>query len=468
MPAAGNRAVADRPKVRALRVVAEPAPSPADLTALEASERLARGELSAVALTEACLQRIGEREPQIGAFSFVDEELALAQARQADAQRGSGRPLGPLHGLPVGIKDIIDTADMPTENGAALDAGRRPRRDATVVARLRAAGAVILGKTVTTELAYRRPGATRNPRDPCRTPGGSSSGSAAAVASTMLPFAVGTQTGGSVIRPAAFCGVVGFKPTFGLLPRTGVLRHSRWLDTVGTFGRTVEDAALLADAMAGHDPADPDTRSAAAPEILRIARTQPPVTPTLGFVKTPSWGEVEPDCADAFAELVAVLGGQCDEVKLPPIFEAGVAAQRRLAVVGMARHLCHYYDRGRERLGEPTREAIEEGRAVVAVDYLAALDMRDALYAALEEIFTRYDALITPAAPGQAPVGLDHTGSHAFCVLWTLTGVPAVTLPLLEGVDGMPVGVQAVGARGEDGRLLRTARWLTRTLAGVC
>lgn len=447
--------------------MAAPAPSPADLTAMEASARLARGELRAVELTEACLHRVGEREPQIGAFSFVDEELALAQARQADAQRESGRTLGPLHGLPVGIKDIIDTADMPTENGVALDAGRRPRCDATVVARLRAAGAVILGKTVTTELAYRRPGATRNPHDPGRTPGGSSSGSAAAVASAMLPFAVGTQTGGSVIRPAAFCGVVGFKPTFGLLPRSGVLRHSRWLDTVGTFGRTIEDAALLADAMAGHDPADPDTRCAAAPEILRIAGTQPPVTPMLGFVKTPSWNEVEPDCGEAFVELAAALGAQCEEVELPPIFGAGVTAQRRLAVVGMARHLCRYYDRARERLGEPTREAIEEGRAVGAVDYLAALDMRDALHAELENIFARYDALITPAAPGQAPTGLDHTGSQAFCVLWTLTGVPAVTLPLLEGAEGMPLGVQMVGPRGDDGRLLRTARWLTRTLAGV-
>ncbi len=444
------------------------APSLADLTAVDARDRLTRGELRAVELTKACLQRIGEREHDVGAFAYLDEERALEQAKAADAHRASGRPIGPLHGLPVGIKDMIDTADMPTENGAAVDAGRRPQRDATIVARLRAAGAVIVGKTVTTEFAYRAAGKTRNPHDLERTPGGSSSGSAAAVASGMLPLAVGTQTGGSVIRPAAYCGIVGFKPTFGLIPRTGVLRHSRWLDTVGTFGRTIEDAALLADALAGYDPADPDTRPAAAPDILRIASSAPPVTPMLGFVKTPAWNEVEADCAQGFAELAEALGDQCDELELPAIFAEGKVAQRRLAVVGMARNLRHYFERGRDRLADETRAAIEEGRAVSAVDHLAALDWRDVLYAGLEEIFSRYDALLTPAASGEAPLGLAHTGSHAFCVLWTLTGVPAVTIPLLEGAHGMPVGVQLVGRRGDDGRLLRTARWLSKTVAALC
>ncbi len=432
----------------------------ADVTALEARERLARGEVRAVELTKACLERIAQQDPELGAWAFIDEQLALAQASAADAYRESGRPIGALHGVPIGVKDIIDTADMPTENGTVLDAGRRPNGDATVVARLRAAGAIILGKTVTTECALFAPSRTRNPRDLNRTPGGSSSGSAAAVASAMVPTAIGTQTAGSVIRPASYCGTIGFKPTFGLIPRTGILRHSQWLDTVGSFGRTVEDAALVADVLAGHDPADPDTRVAAPPSILHTALTQPPVQPLLGFVETPVWNEVEPDCAAGFAELVEALGERCDPIELPAVYDQAAMAHRRLALVGVARNLRQYFERGRDRLSGETQAAIEEGRATSGVDYLSALDWRSVLSAGLDEIFNRYDALITPSVAGQAPPGLDSTGSPAFCVLWTLAGVPSVTLPLLEGRDGLPIGVQLVGRRGNDGRLMRTARWL--------
>ena len=439
-------------------------PELADLTALAARERLARGEIGAVELTTACLERIAQRDGEIGAWACIDRDLALAQARAADRQRQSGRAIGPLHGIPVGIKDIIDTADLPTENGTLIDAGRRPGSDAFVVAKLRAAGAVILGKTVTTECAFMAPSRTRNPLDPKRTPGGSSAGSAAAVASAMVPLAIGTQTAGSVIRPAAYCGIVGFKPTFGLISRGGILRHSQWLDTVGSFARTIEDAALVADVLAGHDPADPDTRLAAAPKILELAQSDPPVTPLLAFVKTPAWSAVEPDCAQGFAELVEALGERCDTVELPAIYAEAAMAQRRLALVGMAKHLRHYAERGRDSLAEETRAGIAEGHTISGVDYLTALDWRQVLYAGLEEIFRRYDAILTQATAGEAPVGLGSTGSPAFCVLWTLTGVPAVTLPLLEGVNGMPVGVQLVGPRGNDGRLLRTARWLQRTL----
>lgn len=434
----------------------------ADLTALQARERLARGEFSAVELTTACLERVRARDTDIRAWAFVDDEHALAQARAADERRRSGRPTGPLAGLPVGVKDIIDSADMPTENGTPIDAGRRPGSDATVVARLRAAGAVILGKTVTTEFAHLAPARTRNPCDPERTPGGSSSGSAAAVAAAMVPLAVGTQSGGSVIRPAAFCGIVGFKPSFGLIPRGGILQQSSWLDTVGTFARTVADAALLADALAGYDPTDPDSLAAAAPRLLATALSEPPVTPALAFVKTPVRDELEPDCAAAFAELVEALSGDCDEVELPAVFAEAVAAQQCLAQVGMAKNLRHYYDRGRDRLAAQTRAAIEVGREIRALDYLSALDWRSVLGAGLEEIFIRYDALLTPATLGQAPRGLSSTGSPVCCLPWSLIGVPAVTVPLLQSVDGLPIGVQLVGRRSYDGRLLRTARWLLK------
>ena len=439
-------------------------PGPADLTAVAARERIAGGALSAVELTRACLDRVAARDGSVQAWAFLDEQLALAQAQAVDRHRQTGRPLGLLHGLPVGIKDIVDTADMPTENGSPLDAGRRPADDAVIVARLRAAGAVILGKTVTSECAYLAPGKTRNPHNPEHTPGGSSSGSAAAVASGMVPLAVGTQTGGSIIRPAAFCGVVGFKPTFGLIPRTGVLRAAQSLDTVGTFARTVEDAALLADVLAGYHPDDPDTAPMAPPRLLETALSDPPVTPDLAFVKTPAWSDIEPDCAEGFAELVAALGDRCDEFDLPAVFAEGAAAHRCVMLAEMAHNLRRYYDRGAPQLATQTREAVEEGRSISAAAYLAALDWRETLYAGLESILDRYDAILTPAVPGEAPGNLSTTGSAAFNALWSFLGVPALTLPLLTGGSGLPIGVQLVGRRLDDARLLRTARWLVRSL----
>jgi len=440
-------------------------PTAADLSAVAARERLASGSLSSRELVTACLQRIGEREPQVQAFTHLDEAYALHQAEMFDQYRLSGRSLGALHGIPVGIKDIIDTADMPTANGNALDSGRRPEQDATIVARLRSAGGLVLGKTVSAECAYLAPGKTRNPHNPEHTPGGSSSGSAAAVASGMVPLAIGTQTGGSVIRPASYCGVVGFKPSFGLISRGGVLRTSRRLDTVGTFARTVEDAALLADVLAGYDPRDPDTRPGSPPGILETAMGEPPVTPQIAFVKTPAWSQVEPDCAAGFGELVDALGDHCDEVELPPIFAEGAGAHRQIMLAEMAHNLRHYYERDAAALSSETRAAIEEGRTISANDYLAALNWRDALYAGLREIFERYDAIVTPAAAGEAPAGLHSTGSAAFNALWSFTGVPAVTVPLLSGANGLPIGVQLIGERNNDARLMRNARWLVNTVA---
>lgn len=434
------------------------------LSALDLRDRMTRGELRAVDVARAYLDRIAAREHEVEAWAFFDSDLAMRQAEATDALQDAGEAVGPLHGLPVGLKDIIDTADMPTQNGTVLDAERRPAHDAALVARLRAAGAVIMGKTVTTELANYWPGKTRNPHDLNRTPGGSSSGSAAAVAADMVPLAVGTQTFGSVIRPASFCGVVGFKATHGLIPRTGVVMLAAPLDTIGVFARTVGDAALIADALAGHDADDPDTRIAAPPMLLKTATSEAPAKPKLAFVKTPMWDEAEAATQEGFAELVDVLGDACREVRLSEAFDEWQSTHRALMLTGVASNLEPYYRRDREALSDQLRGSIEEGRTIAAVDYLAALEHREVLSDALGRILQRHDAILTPAAPGVAPEGLASTGNPIFNGLWTLCGVPAVTLPLLAGPGGMPIGVQLIGRRGEDGKLLRTARWLTENL----
>jgi Asp-tRNA(Asn)/Glu-tRNA(Gln) amidotransferase A subunit family amidase len=434
------------------------------LSARELRARIARGELRAAEVAEAYLSQIAARETEIRAFAWHDPAFVRHQAAALDQMRASGRPVGRLHGLPVGLKDIVDTARIPTENGCALDKGRVPEKDAWIVARLKAEGALIMGKTVTTELAYLHPGPTRNPANPGHTPGGSSSGSAAAVAAGMVPLAIGTQTGGSVIRPAAFCGVAGFKPSFGAIPRPGILEQSATLDTVGVFARDAEDAALIAEVLYGHDPADPATAPGPAPKLLEIAGSEAPVTPMFAFVRMPGFDEAHPDTRAAFQELTQHLGEYCFEAPLPKAYDDAASLRERINFAEMA-HAYHRYDSEVARLSPETRAALEAGRAVSAKDYLAALDWQGVLGAGVAEIFERADAILCPAAPGPAPEGLGSTGSAIFNGLWTYLGLPAVTLPLLEAENGLPMGVQLVGRKGDDARLLRTARWLTRHLA---
>ncbi|MBE0621225.1 MAG: amidase [Burkholderiales bacterium] len=431
------------------------------LGAAEAASALAEGRISSEELVQGCLARIKADEERVQAWAYLDPEYALNQAREADLRRREGKPLGPLHGLPVGIKDIIDTRGMPTEDGTVLHAGRTPFRDATLVSMLYAAGAIIMGKTVTTELATYAPGKTRNPHNPEHTPGGSSSGSAAAVAAHMVPLAIGTQTNGSVIRPAAYCGVVGYKPSFGLISRHGVLKQSPPLDQIGVMARSVEDAALLAEQLIGFDEEDPATRPLPRPPLREIAMQEPPVPPTLAFVKSPVWKQADAQTHEAFAELVAHLGERVEEFKLPPGFKDAWKWHQTVMEADLAKNYEHDYAQGRDKLSATLREQIERGRRVRAVEYNRALDQVPALNSALEQMFElRYEAILTPATAGTAPQGLASTGSPAFCTLWTLCGLPAVTLPLMRGEDGLPLGVQLVGPRGSDARLLRTARWL--------
>lgn len=438
--------------------------TPADLTACEAVAAIRGGDLSSEALVMACLERIEALEPQVKAWAFLDPAYAQAQARAADAAARSGMGLGALHGVPVGIKDVIDTADMPTEAGSALFKDYRPRADASCVAALRAAGAVIMGKTVTAELASSTPGATRNPRNLAHTPGGSSSGSAAAVASGMVPLALGTQTAGSVIRPASFCGIYGFKPTLGLISRRGVLLQSHTLDTIGVYGRTVDDLALVGETIGVHDPADPVSFAGARPRLTEIAGHEPPLPPLFAFVRSPAWDATAEVTREAFDELVAELGGRVEEVEIPSLAQA-IECQRIVQAAENAGYYGIYRERAPELLSEGLTERLKSGARIAAQDYIRAVNMRETIYESIEELLTQYSAILMPSSLGPAPKGIGSTGNPAMNGMWTFLGVPVVSLPLLEA-DGLPIGVQLIGARRDEGRLLRTARWLARHLAG--
>ena len=438
-----------------------------ELSTVDLAQQLRDGTVTAEQVVAAHLEQIEAVDGEIEAWAALDPEYALEQARAVDGLRASGMPCGPLHGMPVGVKDIFDTADLPTENGTVIDAGRRPTEDAAVVAQLKQAGAIIMGKTVTTELACYAPGKTRNPHNPGHSPGGSSSGSAAAVASNMVPLAIGSQTNGSVIRPASYCGTVGYKPTHGTISRHGVLPLSRQLDTVGVFARDLGGVAMLADALTGYDARDPDMRPRGRPRLFETASAEPPLDPVFAFAPTPVWDHASADSREGFSDLVDFLGESCDTIALPEPFERAIDWHRLIMCADIAKSFVGYAERGADRLSPTLQEMIDEGREVFAVDYNRAIEWIDILNAGLNEVFDRYDAILTPATTGEAPAGLESTGSPMFCSLWTLCGVPAVSLPLLEGEQGLPIGGQLIGRRGDDGRLLRTARWLAQRVANA-
>jgi Asp-tRNA(Asn)/Glu-tRNA(Gln) amidotransferase A subunit family amidase len=437
-----------------------------ELTATEAAGKIARGDISSEEYTKALIAQVEKLDDTVGAFIHFDPDHAIAQARERDAYRANGHAVGALHGIPVGIKDCIDTSDYPTENGSKLFEGRRPFRDAAVVSRLRQAGAVIFGKTVTTEFAFYHPGKTKNPHDLERTPGGSSSGSAAAVASGMLPLSIGTQTNGSIIRPAAYCGIFGMKPSHGLVSRSGVLSHSRKLDHVGPFARSLDDIALILDAMAGYDENDPDTKPYAIPDFHSGVTQTSPLTPRIAYVRTPAWSKADKSTAEAFEELAGSLGEIVQRVELhEPIYGHAWDDLRAIMTADMAHNHGKLVGRGGDIPSQTLKDFIAEGRKVTATRYLEALSQATQYTTALSDFFDHYDAILTPSATGVAPKGLGATGDPAFCSLWTLTGLPAISLPLLQGENGLPLGVQLVGPMGRDARLLRTAKWLLNHLA---
>jgi Asp-tRNA(Asn)/Glu-tRNA(Gln) amidotransferase A subunit family amidase len=416
------------------------------LGAVEAVRLLANRGITAQALVAACLDRIASDEPRVQAWEWLEPERAMEQARAADAA-----PRPPLYGLPVGIKDIIDTADFPTACGSPVHRDRRPSRDAVCVAALRSAGAVILGKTVTTEFAVYTPGRTRNPRRLTHTPGGSSSGSAAAVAAQMVPATLGTQTAGSIIRPASFCGVFGFKPTFGRLPLEGVHPLAPSLDTLGVFTRALEDVPLLLAALGL--PLDDASLS-------RV--------PRVGLWRTELWGLAAPatqHCVEGAARALAAAGALVRDVELAEDGDSLAEAQATVMGVEAASTLSHLRTSQPEALSSKLRKFLDAGLATPPGRYRAALALAEAGRRKAAETFLDVDVLLTPSAIGEAPAGLEATGDPAFNRITTLLGLPCLNVPGAVGPEGLPVGLQLVGRAGDDAALLAVATWVTAQLA---
>ena len=422
---------------------------PSLLPATAAVRKLRDGTLSTSELTEALLSRIAGREPSLRAFVWHDPAAALRASARADAMRRAGRAAGPLHGLAFGIKDVLDTADMPSQYGSAIWAGHRPRADAAAVASARRAGAISVGKTVTTEFATRHPGPTVNPCDPAHTPGGSSSGSAAGVAAGFFHAGFGTQTAGSIIRPAAFCGAVGFKPSFGTLHRGGMKVMSESLDTVGVIAGSVGDCALFMGGLTGRDFGDPEVRSGAAPR--------------LGVCLGPTADQASPETL-ALIERVAAAAGKAGatvtELRLPPAMDAALEAHPVVMNMESAQALAWEVEEASAQISPVLRERMEWARSQPP----ARLDEARRAFAAARSAFADavapFDALLTPSAPGEAPEGLGWTGDPAFNSLWTLLHVPCVTVPAGQGPKGLPLGVQVVAGFGLDRAALAWAEWV--------
>jgi Asp-tRNA(Asn)/Glu-tRNA(Gln) amidotransferase A subunit family amidase len=433
-------------------------------TATDLVPKIRAGEVTSEALVRDCLNQIEATDGAIQAWAHLDETHALEQARALDQLRRDGRPLGALHGIPVGVKDIIDTADMPTEYGSPIHAGHRPGTDAMLVAKLREAGAVIMGKTVTTEFAFMSPGKTANPHNPAHTPGGSSSGSAAAVSAGHVPLAVGSQTAGSVIRPASFCGIFGLKPSQGMISRSGVLRTSETLDQIGVFGRCLEDVALLTDSLSGHDAADKASYARAKPDLGAGCRAEAPMAPNFVWLDLPFDDRLADDARAGFGELHEALGDRVESIALPESMGNIIDHHRVIHQYEMRRHLAREFEDSPDLLSSFLRDVLRQADAHGDEHYAHSLAAMATAKAFFAELFNDFDAVLTPSAAGEAPVGLERTGDPIFCTMWTFCGLPTLTLPLLNGAQGLPIGVQLVAGLEQDDRLCRTAQWLLNFL----
>ena len=436
-----------------------------DIFTLKAEElalKIKDAQLTSVEICEKYIERISKFEKDVKAWAHFDKKLLLEKAAEADEYRRSGKPLGPLHGVPVAVKDIVGTLDMPTECGTVIRKGKSYSQNAEIVDLLLAAGAIVMGKTATAELAYLGPPKTTNPHDHLRTPGGSSSGSAAAVASFMAPLSIGSQTGGSIIRPASYCGVVGYKPTYGLISRNGVLKTSEKLDHIGVFGRSVEDVALLSKVLIKKDNFDPATVYYSAENMLVETKKGPLFEPKFIFYKTDYWKNIEKKSREAFEYFIKSFKKNIEVFDNPSYFKDIHKYHQIMYETDLANNFGLYYKKYKKKLSKPMQDAIVKGNKHSAKEYAEALDFMKRSYESYEEVFEDYHGVLSPASPGVAPKSLKTTGSAEFNKVWSYLGTPCISLPLLQGDANMPLGVQLTGAKYDDHRFLGIANWLEK------
>ena len=435
-----------------------------DIFSLKVEELAAKikdAQISSVEICERYIERINKFEKDIKAWAHFDKKVLLEKALEADDHRKSGKPLGPLHGIPVAVKDIIGTVDMPTECGTVIRKGKSYSQNAEIVDLLLNAGAIVMGKTATSELAYLGPPKTTNPHDYSRTPGGSSSGSAASVASFMAPLSIGSQTGGSIIRPASYCGVVGYKPSYGLISRNGVLKTSNTLDHIGVFGRTVEDVALLAKILIKKDKHDPATIYYSAEKILEETKKGPLFEPKFIFYKTDFWKIIDKKSRESFEYFIKSFKN-IEMFDTPSYFKDIHKYHQIIHETDLANNFSVYYKKYKSKLSKFMQSAIAKGNKYTAKEYAEAIDFKKQSYESYQEVFEDYHGVITPSSPGVAPKGLTNTGTAEFNKVWSYLGTPCISLPLLEGENKLPLGVQLVGDRYDDHRFLGVAKWLEK------
>jgi len=432
------------------------------LSASELAAQLREGEISSVEVCSQYIERIGKFEKDVKAWSHFNKKLLLEKAAEADEHRISGKPLGVLHGFPVAVKDIIGTLDMPTECGTTIRKKMNTSQDSEVVNLLKVAGAIIMGKTETTELAYFHPGKTTNPHDYKRTPGGSSSGSAAAVAAYMAPLSIGSQTNGSTIRPASYCGVVGYKPSYGLISRYGILKQSDKLDQVGIFGKSVEDVALLAKVLIKKDLFDPSTIHYSTEDMIDVCRKGPLFDPKFIFYKTKNWKNLDKESQESFEIFIKTFKKNIEVFDTPSYFDDIPKYHKIIHETDMANNFQLYYKKYKKKLSKEMVSAIERGLKNSATEYAEAIDFMKRSYDSYKEVFEDYHGVLTPASSGVAPKGLGNTGSPEFSTVWTYLGLPSISLPLLTGKNDLPLGIQLIGDKHDDLRFLGVANWVEK------
>ena len=432
------------------------------LTITELAHQLREGQISSVDACSQYIERIEKFEKDVKAWAHFSKKLLLEKALDADVYRKSGKPLGVLHGLPIAVKDIIGTIDMPTECGTAIRKKMSSSQESEVVNLLKIEGAIVMGKTETTELAYFHPGKTTNPHDYTRTPGGSSSGSAAAVAAHMAPLSIGSQTNGSIIRPASYCGVVGYKPSYGLISRSGVLRQSDKLDHIGVFGKTVEDVALLAKVLIKKDLYDVSTIYYSTEEMINVCKKGPIFEPKFIFYKTKNWKNIDKESQKSFELLIKTFKKNIEVFDTPSYFDDIPRYHKVIHETDMANNFQKYYKKSKKKLSKEMISAIERGLKYSAKEYADAIDFMKQSYKSYSDVFADYHGVLTPATTGVAPKGLKSTGSPEFCTVWTYMGLPTISLPLLTGANNLPLGVQLIGDKLDDLRFLGVANWLEK------